>query len=63
MTVLLGPLPCHDCGATVHVVRRTIVFLCPSHARLCTTESHAPTVVEDDGTTHLCPGVAIARAA
>jgi len=58
MTVLLGPCPCRDCGTTVWVVRRTIAFVCKAHgprSRVCTSESMALTVVEDDGTTHQCP--------
>ena len=57
MSTILGPAPCRDCGTTVWVVRRTIVFLCGAHgphSRLCTSESMSLTVVEDDGTTHQC---------
>ena len=54
MTTLVGPMTCIACRAPVWIVRRTIVFLCASHSRLCTTESNAPTVADEDGATHLC---------
>jgi len=57
MTTILGPLPCATCKAPVTVVRRTFVFACRAHGRsrrVCTSESLSLTVVEPDGTTHLC---------
>lgn len=54
MKVLLGPAPCRDCRTTVWVAYRTIAFYCASHGRVCNTESIRPSVIEDDGSTHLC---------
>jgi len=55
MTTLLGPVPCRECRSTVWVVRRRVAYWCPSHRRVCSSPAIAPTVVEADGTTHLCP--------
>ena len=57
MTPVLGPLPCRDCKVTVWWVRRVFSFVCRAHGRarrVCTSESLELTVVELDGTTHLC---------
>ena len=51
---ILGPCPCRGCGSRVWVVRRLIAYLCSSHGRLCSSRSMALTVVEADGTTHMC---------
>ena len=49
-----GAARCIDCKAPVAIVRRTVAYWCAGHGRVCTFESMATHVVEDDGTTHIC---------
>ena len=59
MTILLGPTPCHGCGAPVIVARRRIAFVCSTHGTVCHSEALRPSTVEADGTIHMCPADAI----
>lgn len=65
MTTVLSPVLCHDCKATVHVVRRTVEVPCFNCGcdieHLCSERPHthaipdtAWVVVDDDGERHRC---------
>lgn len=66
MIVILGPAPCHTCGAPVTVVRRDVEQPCDgcdlqrhipyhSHPHTHTIRDVGPfTTVDDDGTRHEC---------
>jgi hypothetical protein len=55
VTTILTGVRCHDCKATVSVVRRKVAYWCSGHGRVCNSVGLAPTLVEADGTAHLCP--------
>lgn len=55
MKVILGPLPCRDCGSPVTIVRRDVAYWCSSHGRVCSFLGRDHHVVEDGGDTHVCP--------
>ena len=61
MTVLLGPTPCHGCGAPVTVVRRPVMIHGNDHAGGVAWESVGvpseelrEVVTTDDGGVHRC---------
>jgi hypothetical protein len=66
MTILLGPAPCIRCKRPVTVVKRTALVPCVACSANPCRLTHAPdhthaipdvalAVVEDDGSTHICP--------
>lgn len=55
MKVILGPLPCRDCGSPVTIVRRDVAYWCSSHGRVCSFLGRDHHVVENGGDTHVCP--------
>lgn len=54
MTTILTGVRCHECKATVSVVRRKVAFVCSGHGRVCNSESLRPVLVEANGEKHLC---------
>ncbi len=54
-TVLpIGTTVCHACRASVAIVRRDVSYWCSSHGRVCNSPSMSLSVVDADGTSHLC---------
>lgn len=67
MKVILGPLPCRDCGSPVTIVRRDVEQMCDHSERYTirgepVTPAHTHTLpdvgpftpVDEDGTRHEC---------